>query len=138
MNKSKKARYTQYQLEMKLIEIRDYQNKGMTTKQISEITGIPIRTLTYYNKKISEKYKEIWDDITKESLEGRVLLIKEKYEKLARKAEEKLNDPKASTKDIDTAGKLLIACHLNIYNMLKNGPLKINSIPAKEIEENHG
>jgi hypothetical protein len=135
MNRRKKTRSTQYQLEMKLNEIREYQDKRMTNKQISELTGIPIRTLTYYNKKISEKDKMIWDDMAKESLEGRALLIKEKYEKLARKAEEKLDDPESSTREIEIAGKLLIACHLNIYNMLKDGPLKLKSIPVREIDE---
>ena len=115
--------------------IRKLLEEGNNRTRISELTKIPQRTVDRYIHNIHEANKEQWKEISFESLENRALLIKEKYEKIAKIAEGRIDDPEISTKDLDIAAKLLMGCHNNIYNMIKDGPLNFKVIKVREMED---
>jgi hypothetical protein len=121
-------------LEKRLNQVVRYLNEGKNALTISEIMHIPYSTVQRYVKTVTERQRHKWNEISNESLENRALLIKRHYEDIAKKAEERLDDPDISVKELEIASKLLIACHRNIYEMLKFGPLKFNLIPIKEID----
>jgi IS30 family transposase len=125
---------TRYELEKKLIDVRKLLNQGETGKGISKKMNVPLKTAERYIQRVYEQDKESWSSLATESLEHRALMIKSHYEKLARVSEEILHDESKSPKERIKAGKKMIACHNNIYNMLKYGPLKLPS-PVKVLEE---
>jgi IS30 family transposase len=124
---------TKYELEKKLIGVRKLLNQGETGKGISKKMNIPLRTAERYIQRVYEQDKDHWSRLSTESLEHRALIIKSHYEKLAKICESILEDEAKSPKDRIQAGKTMIACHNNIYNMLKYGPLKLPS-PVKALE----
>ncbi|MGH9972704.1 MAG: LuxR C-terminal-related transcriptional regulator [Nitrososphaeraceae archaeon] len=114
---------TKYQLQNKLVQIRKLQDEQKTNREISDIMNIPMRTVEFYVRRIYDQDKEVWEKLETESLESRALIIKRKYEELAEICEAILDHDQRSPRDRLEAGKTLFACHLNIYNMIKNGPL---------------
>jgi len=110
---------------MKLEQVRKLQDENKTNKEIAEIMKIPLRTVLFYVKRIHDQEKTKWQEIEKESLISRALTIKKKYEELAKLCEIILHDEKKAPRDRIEAGKTMIACHLNIYNMIKDGPLRL-------------
>jgi len=124
-----------YQTEARIDQIRMMLQDGVSREQIMKsIPDLTDRQLREYTKKIHEQDKELWKDQANESLENRALLIKQKYQKLAKECDEILEDKTKSPRDRMEAGKLSIACENNIYNMLEKGPLRFNKvIPAKEL-----
>ena len=119
------TRSTKYQFQKKLEQIRKLQDEKKTNKEIADIMKIPLRTVVFYVKRIHDQEKAKWQEIEKESLISRALRIKRKYEDLATLCYQILHDEKKSPRDRIEAGKTMIACHLNIYNMLKDGPLQV-------------
>jgi IS30 family transposase len=125
---------TKYNLSNKLDQIRKLLDQGEKGKEISKKLNIPLRTTERYIQRVYEQDKEKWSEIANESLENRALKIKSHYERLAKISESILHDESKSPKDRIEAGKTMIACHNNIYNMIKDGPLKI-PIEIKALEE---
>ncbi len=115
--------------------IRKLKEEGNSNTKIAEVTGIPRRTVQDYVKKIHELDKTTWEDVSKESVESRAIIIKETYEKIIKKAEAIVDDPETKAKDLEIASKLLIGSHINIYNMLKDGPLSIPVINSKALPD---
>lgn len=115
--------------------IRKLLEEGNNRTKIAEIVGIAQRNVDRHIQKIHEQDRKQWKEITTESLEGRALLIKEKYEKIADKAEAIIDQEDVSAKDLDIAAKLLMGCHNNIYNMIKDGPLNFKVVKVKELED---
>lgn len=109
--------------------------EGLSKDKIMELTGLADRTIRNYTHIIHERDKIEWDKEAKESLEGRALIIKKKYQELANVCETILKDEKKSPRDRMEAGKTGIACENNIYNMIKDGPLKLNTIVGKQLED---
>jgi IS30 family transposase len=126
---------TKYELERKLIGVRKLLNQGETCKEISKKMNLSLRTAERYIQRVHEQDKESWSSLATESLEHRALMIKSHYEKLARISEEILHDESKSPKERIEAGKTMIACHNNIYNMLKYGPLKLPLIETKILDD---
>jgi predicted transcriptional regulator len=138
MSKEQKGanrRVSKYELELRLQEVQRLLDKGLKIKEIAKEIGVPVSSAGRYIQKVSKRNKLKWDDLERESLESRAIKIKAHYEKVARLAEERLDDPDISVKDMDIAAKLLIGSHINIYNMLKDGPLKLPSIKTKPLED---
>ena len=100
-----------------------------------ELENLTDRQMRYATDKIHEQDKELWKDQANESLESRALKIKKKYQELADVCDSIVHDDKKSPRDRIEAGKTGIACENNIYNMLKDGPLKLNTIVAKQLED---
>ena len=125
---------TKYYLANKLNQIRRLLDQGETGKGISKKMNIPLRTTERYIQRVYEQVQEEWSSLATESLEHRALMIKSHYEKLAKISEEILHDESKSPKERIEAGKTMIACHNNIYNMIKDGPLKI-PIEIKPLKE---
>lgn len=121
-------------LEKRHEQVRELLNEGKNALTISGIMQIPYSTVQRYVNTVTERQRQKWDEISNESLENRALLIKKHYEGVAKKAEERIDDPDISVKDFETASKLLIARHRNIFEMLRSGPLRFTAIPIKEIE----
>ena len=115
--------------------IRRLKEEGNTNTKISEITGIPLRTVQEYVKKIHELDKTTWEDVSKESVESRAIIIKETYESIIERASVIFNDPNTKAKDLEIVSKLIIGSHINIYNMLKDGPLSIPVINSKALPD---
>jgi hypothetical protein len=128
------AKPTQYELESRLNHVRKLLSEGKNGLEISEIIQVPYSTVQRYVHTVTERQKEKWDEIEGESLESRAIKIKSYYENIAKKAEAIIDKDDITAKELEIAGKLLIACHRNIYEMLRYGPLRFNSIPIKEIE----
>ena len=123
-------------MQQRLDKIRSLQSDNKSLKEISQILGIPLRTVEYYSRKIYQKDNEHWQQMEKESLQGRANIIKSYYEKGTAMCEEIMDDEKKSPKDRIDAFKTLIACQNNIYNMLKELPsFKIGTIVSKELED---
>lgn len=115
--------------------IRKLKEEGNTNTKIAEVTGIPIRTVQDYVRKIHEVDKTTWEEVSKESVESRAIIIKKTYEKIIQKAELIVDDPETKAKDLEIAAKLLIGSHINIYNMLKDGPLSIPVLNSKALPD---
>lgn len=122
-----------YESDQKQQMVRRLLEAGNSRTKIAEITKIPQRTVDMYIHNIHEQDKVLWSQEAYESLENRSLLLKQKYEKLAVKAEAIIDDPDCSAKDLDIAGKLLIACHMNILDMLRHGPKHLRK--NKDLED---
>ena len=90
---------------------------------------IPVRTVEYYSTKI---YREDRDKMDKQSLQGRVVTMKEEYDETAKMAKTIRDDPKRSPKDRMDAAKLLMASLNNSYNMIKHGFV---TIPGNKTEK---
>jgi hypothetical protein len=85
--KNRNRKSTRYQLQNRLVEIRKLQDDGRTNRQKSSILKIRLRTIEYYVKRIHDQDKECWQQVERESLEGRTITIKRHYEELAQTAE---------------------------------------------------
>ena len=115
-------------MQQRLEEIRSLQQKDKTLAEISAILKINPRTVEYYSTKI---YREDREKIEKDSLAGRANIIKSYYEKGTKMCEAIMDDEKKSPKDRIDAFKTLVACQNNIYNMLKESPLRLKVIDTK-------
>lgn len=138
MEKGSVGESRRYESEKLQQSIRQLLKENKSRKEIAEIVGVHERTVDRYIHNIHEEDKIRWSEIATESLTDRAIRIKEYYEKIADKAEQIIDSPDITAKDLDIAGKLLIACHRNVYDMIKFGPLKFpNSITveAKPIED---
>lgn len=135
VSKNKIHRPTKYELELRLMEVQRLLDQGLTGKEISRELCIPVSTCERYVNTVYRRSKVKWEEVEKESLENRAFVIKEKYEKLAYISELILDDDSKSPKEKIEAGKTMIACHLNIYNMLKYGALKFPTVEAKGLNE---
>ena len=107
--------------------------EGNTNAKISEITGIPIRTVQWYVKEIHVADKNTWADLSQESVEGIAIKMKKVYEKLATKAENMIDDPNISAKDLEIAAKICIGSHQNIIKLITEGPLALPTVKSKEL-----
>jgi len=133
---TRRKKSTKFQLQQKLDEVRKLMSDNKSLREISDILGIPLRTVEYYSKKIFQQDKESWKAVEKESLEGRAEIIKSYYEKGSEMCEKIMNDEKKTPRDRIESFKTLIACQNNIYNMLNEMPrFKINTIRAKPLED---
>ena len=127
-----------YESEKLQQSVRQLLTEGNNRTKIAEILEIHPRTVDRYIANIHEEDKVKWSKVASESLEDRAIKIKNYYEKIADLAEKKLDDPEISVKDLEIAGKLLIAAHKQVYEMLKYGPLKFTNsvtVEAKEMED---
>ena len=100
-----------------------------------ELTGLSDRMVRNYTHEIHEQDKELWKSQASESLESRAFIIKKKYQELADECDKILHDEKKSPRDRIEAGKTGIACENNIYNMLKDGPLRFNALVTGKLEK---
>lgn len=124
-----------YQTEADIARCRELLNQGYTKSKIMELMNIPDRRLREWTKIIHERDKIAWEDQANESLESRALIIKKKYQDLANECEKILHDEKKSPRDRIEAGKTGIACENNIYNMIKDGPLRLQAVTGKQLED---
>ena len=117
-------------------KIRSLLQEGYTKEKIMELTGLSDRMIRNYTHEIHEQDKELWKQEASESLDSRALTIKRKYQELADICDAIKNDDKKSPRDRIEAGKTSVACDNNIYNMIKEGPLRFNQmITGKALEE---
>ncbi len=124
-----------YQTEAEIAKVRQMLQDGLTKSKIMELTGLADRTIRNYTHIIHERDKELWKDQANESLENRAIIIKKKYQDLADVCDTILKDEKKSPRDRIEAGKTSVACENNIYNMIKEGPLRFNNIvTGKEVK----
>jgi len=110
-------------------------DQGLNGKQIAEKLGVGKSTGERYVQTVTKRNKAKWDELKSESLEDRALLIKNHYEDLAKECEEILHDKSKSPIARIEAGKTMIACQNNIYNMLKDGPIKLPKLETKALED---
>jgi len=124
-----------YDGAVSLNKVRSLLQEGLTKNKIMELTGLSDRQVRNLTRKIHEQDKIIWKDQANESLENRALIIKKKYQHLADVCEKIVDDETKSPRDRIEAGKTSIACENNIYNMIKEGPLRFNNVVVKELED---
>lgn len=117
-----------YKAEAKIAKVRSLLQEGLSRDKIMELTGLTDRRLREYTQIIASQDKELWKEEALESLENRALKIKKKYQALADVCDVIMNDDTKSPRDRIEAGKTGIACENNIYNMLKEGPLRFNTL----------
>jgi IS30 family transposase len=132
---NKTHRPTKYELEGRLIQVQKLLDQNKNVTEIAEAMGLAKSTASRYINTVFQRSKVKWDEVRSESLQDRALLIKNHYEDLAKECEEILHDKSKSPIARIEAGKTLLACHNNIYNMLKDGPLKLPKIETKEFED---
>ena len=133
--KAKRKNPTRYELELRLMETQRLLDQGLNGKQIAEKLGVGKSTGERYVQTVTKRNKAKWDELKSESLEDRALLIKNHYEDLAKECEEILHDKSKSPIARIEAGKTMIACQNNIYNMLKDGPIKLPKMETKALED---
>jgi IS30 family transposase len=126
---------TRYELELRLIETQKLLEQGYNGKQIAEKLGVGKSTGERYVQTVTKRNKAQWDELRSDSLQDRALLIKHHYEDLAKECEEILHDKSKSPIARIEAGKTLVACHNNIFYMLREGPLKLPKIETKAFED---
>jgi hypothetical protein len=131
----KHRRRTVYEREQLYHKVQKLLEKGFNGKQISKEIGVPMSTTGKYINTVTTRQKRKWQEESNITLEDRVLEIKNYYERLAEVAEEIMNDPQKSSKDRMDAGKLLLACKNNVYNMMSSGSLKVRTtLNSKDID----
>ena len=121
-----------YKTEALIAKVRSLLQEGLTRDKIMESTGVTDRQLREYTRLIAEQDKELWKEEALESLENRALKIKRKYQALADVCDTIMNDDSKSPRDRIEAGKTGIACENNIYNMLKEGPLRFSNMTQEK------
>lgn len=125
-----------YQHEEMVARIRQLLKEGNNRNKIMELTGVSDRSLRNIVHTIHEQDKIKWKEEANESLESIAFTIKNKYLNLGKVCDAIMNDDKKSPRDRIEAGKTSIACSNNIYNMVKEGPLRFNNIvTGKALED---
>ena len=132
---NKTHRPTKYELEGRLIEVQKLLDQNLNCTEIAQRMGLAKSTASRYVNTVFQRSKVKWDQVRSESLEDRALLIKNHYEDLAKECEQILHDHSKSPIARIEAGKTMIACQNNIYNMLKDGPLKLSKIETNSFED---
>ena len=128
-------RPTRFQLEERLQRVEELLKQGYNGKQISEKTGIALSTTERYVQTVTKRSKAKREEIQGDTLESRALIIRQKYKELAAVCQEILDRKNASPYDKIQAGKTLLACENNIYNMIKSGTIQGNNNQKMDIKD---
>jgi hypothetical protein len=87
--------------------------------------GIPNSTYYRYKSKIYKEAKTLWKQVCIESLEYRALEIKKSLDLCIKVNEEIAIDPNQPAKDRIEASQLMVDAQIDIFRLLKEGPVVI-------------
>lgn len=90
--------------------------------EIMKILGIPNSTYYRYKSQIYQQDRELWNQIAKESLESRALMIMKSLELCIVVNTEIATDKQLDPKDRIEASIKIVDTNIMAYNILENGP----------------
>jgi hypothetical protein len=90
--------------------------------EIMRILGLPNSTYYRYKKRIYKQSKKLWEQVCKESLEYRALLVRKSLDQSIKIYEEIASDPTQKAEDRMEAAIHMVDAQVEFLKLIKEGP----------------